>query len=275
MNSLLLLSVLVVGCSAFKIKQDAPFAFNDTANIIGGRKAKLNEFPYQVGFRKKGQSSTFCGGSIISDEWMISAGHCFDGRTGKIEDIEAVIGSLDVKNPGKVVGKLTAKVHPDFGDQNRHPDITLIRVSGGGLVTKGGDWITAAVKLNDDPKRKLAGSTATVSGYGAINEVTQEQSRYIKTTNVEIQKDEVCSDLYKKGDFDPETSDLCVGDMSGDSGACFGDSGGPLVIGEGSERIQVGVVSRGYSCARRNTPKIYAHVAHLMAWIKEVTGLKV
>ena len=36
------------------------------------------EFPWQVRFRRKGESyDTFCGGSIIDSETVLTAAHCF------------------------------------------------------------------------------------------------------------------------------------------------------------------------------------------------------
>lgn len=45
--------------------------------IINGKKAKQGQFPYQVGITMDGQY--FCGGSIISEDWVLTAGHCVDG----------------------------------------------------------------------------------------------------------------------------------------------------------------------------------------------------
>ena len=44
--------------------------------IVGGRKAEPNEFPYQVALRNRTDlmgilGFAFCGGSIISDEWVL------------------------------------------------------------------------------------------------------------------------------------------------------------------------------------------------------------
>ena len=42
--------------------------------IVGGAAAKAGEAPYQVSLQRP--SSHFCGGSIISDIWIVTAAHC-------------------------------------------------------------------------------------------------------------------------------------------------------------------------------------------------------
>ena len=52
------------------------------SRVIGGTDADLNEYPWQVWFALEHNNdwNTFtCGGSLISDSWIISAAHCFEG----------------------------------------------------------------------------------------------------------------------------------------------------------------------------------------------------
>ena len=243
--------------------------------IVGGRNAEENEFPYQVGFRDKGSifGYTFCGGSIISDEWLLTAGHCFFGRTSdQMAKTEVVIGTNVLFRANKALDGLTATVHPQYHpNTSQHVDLTLIHVAGGGLIQKSDKWFTSAVKLNTDKNQPTAGSKATVSGFGTAFQSFPLPNLWMKTTDIEIEDQSVCKALYEG---EVNENDLCAGDPTGKTGACFGDSGGPLVVGEGDNRVQVGVVSRGIACAQKDTPKLYVHVASLLPWITEVTGIK-
>ena len=266
---------LVLGSSCSPLTNEDIFDnnFDVIPNIIGGRVAKPNEFPYHVGFRVKGKNQTFCGGSIISDQWILSAGHCMDETNVKVKDMEVIIGSHDVLKPGKVFKTLNATVHPGFSRTgNVHPDLSLIHVKEGGLNTSSGNWFTSPVKVNKDLNRKLVGLKATIAGYGRPKEQEKKESRYIRTTQLQIQEDSKCSAVYNPVIFDPNESDICVGDLSGKTGSCYGDSGAALVIGGEKKRLVVGVLSRGF-CPRPNTPAIYVEVAALADWIKQVTGL--
>lgn len=48
--------------------------------IVGGQLASSGQFPYQAAlFMSDGSKSWFCGGSIISNRWILTAAHCPDG----------------------------------------------------------------------------------------------------------------------------------------------------------------------------------------------------
>lgn len=51
------------------------------SRIISGEKAKLGQFPWQAALNlifANGESH-FCGGSLISPKWVMTAAHCVDG----------------------------------------------------------------------------------------------------------------------------------------------------------------------------------------------------
>lgn len=67
-------SILIIFLAAVSAQNDEDFV-----GISGGIFAKPGQFPFQAALLiKKESSSTLCGGSIISEVWIITAAHCLD-----------------------------------------------------------------------------------------------------------------------------------------------------------------------------------------------------
>lgn len=62
---------------------------------------------------------------------------------------------------------------------------------------------------------------------------------------------------------------MCAGVLTGGKDSCQGDSGGPLFCTDDKGRFTVvGIVSRGYSCAKPGTPGLYTKVSEYVEWIE-------
>ena len=50
------------------------FPVDDDDKIVGGYTCRENSVPYQVSLNS---GYHFCGGSLINDQWVVSAAHCY------------------------------------------------------------------------------------------------------------------------------------------------------------------------------------------------------
>jgi secreted trypsin-like serine protease len=60
--------------------------------IIGGEPATLGQIPWQASLRINNKHT--CGGSILTDRWVISAAHCFLGAAGEELTVSMAVSIL-------------------------------------------------------------------------------------------------------------------------------------------------------------------------------------
>lgn len=73
----------VVACKKFGKRPEEPTA--EIGFIIGGTKAAVGEFPHfaAIGFIKDDRLSFECGGSLITNQFVLTAAHCYNEATAK------------------------------------------------------------------------------------------------------------------------------------------------------------------------------------------------
>merc|ERR1712079_613428 len=70
-----------------------------STRIVGGVETEVNEWPWQAGMVWSGSSSVFCGATVISDEWILTASHCVDGTNPA--EIQVLLGEHDYWDSGE------------------------------------------------------------------------------------------------------------------------------------------------------------------------------
>ena len=233
--------------------------------IINGSAALLGEWPWQVELTKNG--GTRCGGSLLSDRWVLTAAHCVDGQSAAQLAVRA--GLINHTTPGPQVqtrSVLSYQIHPDWDSSTLEHDVALIQLSS--AVTFGRYVQPIAIEENEVP----VGTEAFVTGWGwtmgggSVSNTLQETSLPVVATAE-------CNDA---GTLPLTVTDtmLCMGYVDGETGGCHGDSGGPLVIPSDAFSNgwkQIGVVSWGVggSCSSYT---VFSRLSALAPWISSVVG---
>ena len=134
------------------------------SRIVGGQRAPLGSVPHQVSLQDV-SSSHVCGGSIISDDIIISAAHCCSSPTPTA--ILAGLNNLDQPEDGAQKLEVDQVViHPNYTDATLVNDICIIHLRKSLKI--GNESRTGRIPL--PPSDHSASGKANVTGWGNIQE---------------------------------------------------------------------------------------------------------
>ncbi|KAL1461193.1 hypothetical protein WDU94_013114, partial [Cyamophila willieti] len=140
---------------------------NAQALIVGGQKSELGEFPHMaaVGFKTKRGLSWNCGGSLISETFVLTAAHCTDSSLGK--PVAVRLGELNLVRNDDGANPKNYKVvqvfaHPDYRSSKKYSDIALLRLDRSVEFT---DNVRPACLHNGET---IGVNRALATGWGAI-----------------------------------------------------------------------------------------------------------
>ncbi|XP_045400127.1 transmembrane protease serine 9 isoform X2 [Lemur catta] len=235
--------------------------------IVGGMEASPGEFPWQVSLRENKEH--FCGATIISARWLVSAAHCFNEFQDPTEWV-AYVGTtyLSSSEANTVRAQVTRIVkHPLYNPDTADFDVAVLELSGPLPFSRDIQpaCLPAATHVFPPGKKCL------ISGWGYLKEDFLVKPEVLQKATVELLDQALCAGLYG-----PSLTDrmVCAGYLDGKVDSCQGDSGGPLVCEEHSGRFFLaGIVSWGIGCAEARRPGVYARVTRLRDWILEATTM--
>ncbi|XP_035890646.1 trypsin-1-like [Anopheles stephensi] len=238
--------------------------------IVGGQEAIPHEFPYQISlqwnFNQEGQEPFhFCGGSLIADRFVLTAGHCVPSAISPDGFPEAVAGEHDFSQFDASVQRrriVEMYVHEDYSGGVGPNDIAVFRVDQPFRLNR-------KVQLVRLPEpNAMPEGVCTISGWGSTSFTAfpSYPDTLMKTT-LPIMDLDVCRDIYQTDLI--EDSNICAGTIEGSSSVCSGDSGGPLVQTD-DEIVQVGIVSwGGIPCGGYRNPGVFVRVSYFIDWIND------
>ncbi|XP_012283093.1 trypsin-2 [Orussus abietinus] len=232
-----------------------------TGRIVGGSDANIEDVPYQVSLQISGFA--FCGGTIIAENWVVTAAHCVGYPTNLVK-VRA--GSTHSNAGGSLHGVADVIVHEDYGSTPYGTpinDIALMKLATPFEL----DVTRKAIPLYEENEEAEVGAYSTITGWGTKAQ-GGSTTTVLQTVQVPIISKADCSKAYK-GLGGLPNGQICAAFPEGGKDACQGDSGGPLAI---NGRL-AGVVSWGNGCAQPGYPGVYTEVAFFRSWIKEKSGL--
>ncbi|XP_023310074.1 venom protease-like [Anoplophora glabripennis] len=212
--------------------------------VVGSTQTSRKEFPHMalVGYKPKDEEEYEeviwqCGGSLISENFILTAAHCTVSRTI----------SMCLRLSKNV--KFNMYVRPACLQTERHIPYDLAIASGWGAVSYVGERSNELLQV--------------VVEFYSVDKCNHTYKRFISPTG--RLQDGIVDDLI-----------ICAGSTKAVRTICQGDAGGPLqVYHEETEEIKcmydiIGVISFGISCGLlKDNPGLYTRVSSHIKWIED------
>ncbi|CAL4106155.1 unnamed protein product, partial [Meganyctiphanes norvegica] len=264
---------------------------NAPTRIINGVDVEVaRKYSWQVGLKDTNHRSEgyFCGGSIITNQHILTAAHCVipSTRKGSLTCAKPVyrvfVGIGDHKQEEttdnfsdflELIPSMNIIPHPEYNCFTLDNDLAIIKLKMPIDLQKHAGVIHPVCLPKDDSKT-YQGLTATSTGWGSVvgyNEGEEYSPNYpniLQEVQVSVMNNSKCIKQRLISD-----NMLCTaneeGYAEGGKDACQGDSGGPLFVKQKGRHVQIGITSDGKGCASKENPGVYSRVSKFIDWIEK------
>lgn len=242
--------------------------------VIGGQDAERSRYPHMalLGYGGDQDSAQWlCGGSLISDRYVLTAAHCISETViGPVRFV--AMGILKRSDPDELWHIYNVRrtiAHPEYRPPSKYHDIALLETAK--PVVFGKHVFPACLDFHGEDR-----IVAFATGWGKLGknrplaDNLQEVS-LVKFSPKDCLKHFPPHRLLKQG-YNADMQ-MCYGDENQPKDTCEGDSGGPLqVTSEISKCLHtvIGVTSFGRACGYAGDAGMYTRVFHYVPWIESV-----
>ncbi|KAL9985424.1 hypothetical protein ACROYT_G007835 [Oculina patagonica] len=227
--------------------------------IVGGNQAQNGSWPWQAMLAYAG-GSQFCGGSLIDQQWVVTAAHCVHDTSAS--EIVVRMGAYKITDIAQELRVVQIIINDEYDPDTYTHDIALLRLETRAILGEG----VGLVCLPDENFALVTGKECFITGWGTLSS-GGSQPDYLQEASVAKVSKKKCKKAYGWSNID--YSMICAGFDAGGVDACQGDSGGPMVCEFNDKWYLEGVTSWGNGCAAAGKYGVYAKVRFLKSWVEE------
>ncbi|XP_015687301.1 plasma kallikrein [Protobothrops mucrosquamatus] len=237
------------------------------SRVVGGSNSSAGEWPWQVSLHTVlPVQSHQCGGSIISDQWILTAAHCFKNfhLTELWHIYSSILKQSEITNETTFFKVQKLIVHPRYDFSEAGYDIALLKLD----RPMNFSALQQPICLPSQEEMNMTYTECWVTGWGYTEERGSIKDM-LQKVKIPLIPNAECQSQYLEHTITDTM--LCAGYPGGGKDACQGDSGGPLSCKFENSWYVVGITSWGEGCARPGQPGVYTNVVKFVDWILEQT----
>jgi trypsin len=189
-----------------------------SARIAGGQAAANSSWGWAVSFQRL--ESHICGGSLISDEFAVTAAHCIN-EIYSISEFSIVVGTNYILNITDTAAQrrqlIDYFIHPDFDIVTLENDIALVRFLPVSIPSN--STVSIICLPADDQDPFAIGSNLVAIGWGTLNDSIRVAYPYLE--QVTLQAYSPTSNQCVQSNFMNATTQICAGVVAGGKGMVF------------------------------------------------------
>ncbi|NP_001380514.1 hepatocyte growth factor-like protein isoform 6 precursor [Homo sapiens] len=227
--------------------------------VVGGHPGNS---PWTVSLRNR-QGQHFCGGSLVKEQWILTARQCFSSCHMPLTGYEVWLGTL-FQNP-----------------QHGEPSLQRVPVAKMVCGPSGSQLVLLKLERSVTLNQRVAliclppewyvvppGTKCEIAGWGETKGTGNDTVLNVALLNV-ISNQE-CN-IKHRGRV--RESEMCTEGLLAPVGACEGDYGGPLACFTHNCWVLEGIIIPNRVCARSRWPAVFTRVSVFVDWIHKVMRL--
>ncbi|KAH8245890.1 hypothetical protein KR038_010967 [Drosophila bunnanda] len=242
--------------------------------IANGLEAAKHEFPSMVGLRDLTSNlPIFCGGSIVSERFIVTAAHC-TARQPVASRLLALVGEHDLSRATESIYAAQHRIQSIFNHPGYRETANGVNINDIALLytvtpmewSRGVAPICLPVRQADS---NFNYQNVDIMGWGTLGFAASKSNTLQKATLLTMDN-AVCRTQFNSS-ISP--SQLCTYDSRGrGQDSCQYDSGGPVILRQRERMFQLGVISFGRVCGQPFGIGVNTRITAHLNWMWRYVG---